>query len=605
MTAGEAFDGVSLFSGLEPAVLQSLAERLQLVRLQRGEALFREGDPGAALFLIETGEVRVISQAGKREVCRLGPREHVGEMSLIDPAPRSATVVAGCDTTLWRLSAHDFDALCQAHPQVHRQLAVTLARRLRETTLGVVRRRAEAVVLLIDVRDSVHGKKSIGVLVDALAATTHRSVAAIHAGTARNDSATAAASICIESADTLGTWLDQLRHQHEHVLLDADATIDERLLRAALGRSDLAIVLFSSEAESVTRARRILDRLADISFADATPVELALDRRDEWPRVPFGPIDRLADGRALHTVAYTPGYSRTGAPDFDGFGRLARRIARRRVGLAMGGGGARAFAHIGVLAALERALVPIDVLAGTSGGAIIAGLAARDWDSSRIAEFLLARWSRRGVVDWGLIPWVSVLQGRKLEAIGRDASEGLTLEELTRPMVAVATDLVTGEAVQLRRGDGWTAVRASLSVPGVFPPVQVGDRYLVDGGAINNMPADAARDCGADIVIGVNVSPPLEPAFLPAAVDQTSRGIFERLKVWRIRGGLPLFRIIYRTITVQGQALQSRQGSPDVTVSPDVSGYDMFEFRKLQPIIERGRAEAEIRMEEIRRVVLD
>src|SRR6185503_1151183 len=191
----------------------------------------------------------------------------------------------------------------------------------------------------------------------------------------------------------------------------------------------------------------------------------------------------------------------------------------------------------------------------------------------------------------------------KLEQIGRDAGEGLSLEELTRPVVVVATDLVTGDAVHLNRGDGWTAVRASLSVPGVFPPVRVGDRYLVDGGAINNLPADAARECGADIVIGVNVSPPLEPAFLCDSADQTRVGFWERLRAWRLRGGRPLFRIIYRTITVQGQALQSRHGVPDLTIFPDVSAYDMFEFRNLRPIIDIGRAAAEARIEDIRRIL--
>ena len=606
-SAMEALDRVPLFAGLDGAVRESIAARLIHLRLQRGETLFREGDPGAALFLIESGEVRVLTRDGTQEICRLGPGEHVGEMSLVDPAPRSAAVVARCDTALWKLGREDFEALCVSNPDVYRLVAVTLARRLRDTTGGDSPRHTEPVVLVVDARDATNTNDDLfEVLIAAIRATTAESIGIIHLGPITTGPGTTAAStsICITEPENVSSHIDTLLDEHGHVLLVAGAVpTDAGLLRSALGRADLTLILLTTTLSSLARTRQVLEQLAGMPLPESPPVELALDRRAEATRVPFRPVDELAAGRIVHTIARTPGYAAKGPPDFEGVGRLARRIARRRVGLALGGGGARAFAHIGVLAVFERAGIPIDVLAGTSAGAIVAGLAARDWDSTRIAEFLLTRWTRRGVIDWGLIPWVSLLRGRKLQRIGRDAGSGLTLEELTRPFVAVATDLVTGEEVRLRRGDGWTAVRASLTVPGVFPPVRLGDRYLVDGGAINNLPAAAAREAGADIVIGINVSPPLEPAFLPTAAEQQPQGFIERLRTWRFSGGLPLFRIIYRTITVQGQALQSRQGTPDVMLTPDVSQYDMFEFGDLRPIIERGRAEANARLDEVRKVV--
>jgi NTE family protein len=605
-SANDPLSRVSLFAGLDVVVRRFLARQLKPIRLERGAVLFREGDSGAALFLVESGEVRVLSHNGTKEVCRLGARDHVGEMSLIDQSPRSATVVAACDTTLLQLSVRDFDALCQTHPQVHKQIAIALAQRLRDTTIGRSTRRAEAVVLLVDAGHSCDGPDPVATLTAAVAATTQHSAVLIHVGTPRSMVrwAEATSRICLQAPERISAQVDTLLHEHEHVLLLADATTaDDHMLRAACGRADLTIVLFTAAAQSLELARLTLERLALISLPDSPRLELAIDRRGEVPRSPFDPIDKVAAGRPVHTIAPTPGYGASGSPDFGGFGRLARRIAHRRVGLAMGGGGARAFAHVGVLETFERAGIPVDVLAGTSGGAIVAGLSARDWGASQIGDFLLARWTRRGVVDWRLFPWVSLLRGRKLELIGQDAGEGLTLEELTRPLVVVATDLVTGDAVHLSRGDGWTAVRASLSVPGVFPPVRLGDRYLVDGGAIDNLPVDAARESGADIVIGVNVSPPLEPAFLHVAAEPTRLGFFERIRAWRPRGGLPLFRIIYRTITVQGQALRSRQGVPDLTISPDVSSYDMFEFHNLRQIIEIGRVAAEAQIEEIRKIL--
>src|SRR5262245_23613669 len=184
-SANDPLSRVSLFAGLDSAVRDILSKRLRAVRLERGEVLFREGDLGAALFLVESGEVRVLSHNGTKEVCRLGPLEHVGEMSLIDQTPRSATVIAACDTALWQLSARDFDALCQSHPQIHKQIAIALAQRLRDTTIGSAKRRAESVVLLLDARHSCKEPDFVATLAEAIAATTHRRVASMHLGIPR------------------------------------------------------------------------------------------------------------------------------------------------------------------------------------------------------------------------------------------------------------------------------------------------------------------------------------------------------------------------------------------------------------------------------------
>jgi NTE family protein len=594
---------IDLFAALDDETRARLGPCLTEVRLGRGETLFREGEQGAAMYLVGRGEVRVLSHGATREVCRLGPGEHVGEMAVIDPCPRSATVVAACDTTVWRLTAQDFESVARGNSELHKLLAVSLARRLRATTAGDVARLSEAVVLVVDARGSARpGDRLIANLLAALEATAKQPAVAVTLAPADGPPLP---GLSVLEPDELGARIDRLLADHAHVLLVMnDVPSDDDLLRAAMGRADLAVVLLSLQPASLESAGRLLDRFARLPVPQPPPLELGLDRRDELPRAPFGPVDELAAGRVVHTISRTPGYPTTGPPDFEGVGRLARRIARRRVGLALGGGGARAFAHIGVLGVFERAGIPVDVLAGTSAGAMMAGMAARDLDSAFMTEYLSSKWTRRGIVDWKLVPWVSLLRGRKLDRLGRDAAQDLTIQELSRPFVAVATDLVTGQEVRLGRGDGWTAVLASISIPGVFPPIRLGDSYLVDGGAINNLPAAAAREAGADIVIGVHLSPPLERAFLRQAGGEQPRGLFDRLRNSR-RDGLPLLRIMYRTITVQGQALQARQGAPDLTLKPDVSAYDIFEFSGLASIIESGRVEGEQRLEEVRRVVRD
>jgi NTE family protein len=597
---------VPLFAGLDRAVLESLGRRLATVHLRRGQVLFREGDPGHELFVVATGEVRVVSSHDGSEVARLGPGEHVGEMALLATSPRSATVVACCNSMLWRLRQDDFQDLSRQFPPLVAQVAVALAQRLREMNTSERRPRPERVVVMVDARDAHAGAaEDFSALRTALAAVLSRPVAAAtlsDVGATVLSGKTGAGEVAAASAPSdLGTVLDTLLHGHEHILLSAKAAeLQGLVMREVCGRADLILIAVDAGSMSHDRARRVVDLAENSGLPETPPIEFLLDRRSRPAGDSFKPVDALAVKRVVHKLAPTAGYPADGPPDFAGWGRVARRIARRRIGLALGGGGARAFAHIGVLATLEQAGVPVDVLAGTSGGAIVGGLSARGWDSTRIAEFLLPRWTRRGVVDLRLLPWISLLRGRKLERIGLEAGEGLSLEELDRPFVAVAADLVSGQEVRLSRGDGWTAVRASLAVPGVFPPVAVDGRYLVDGGAIDNLPVAAAREAGADLVIGVDVSPPLEPAFADLLDDSRPRRV--RGMLARLRRGPHLFRIIYRTVTVQGQALRAQRSAPDLRLAPEVADFDMFEFGDLRPIIERGRSEAQLRLPEVLRV---
>ncbi len=591
-----------LLADLDPTACEQLATKLEPVRLQRGQTLFREGEVGTDLFVIDSGEVRVLTEGGVREICRLGPGCHVGEMALIDAAPRSATIVAGCDALLWRLTRKDFEQFAAQHPEIHRQIALVLAQRLREADAHVAPRRHAAAVLIVDARSGPRGDDDLThVLLEALQQTTGCPARVLRLDSTHGTPTPGPNVEMVADPERLGGQVDNLLRTHRHVLLVATADrADEPRLRAASGRADLTIVVTDAESESLEQVRRVLDGMRRQMSPEAPPVELAVDRRRLRSRLDFRSIDQLAGARPVHALGVAPGYPGTGPPEHGGVGRLARRIARQRVGLALGGGGARAFAHIGVLAVLERERIPVDVLAGSSGGAIVAGLMARDWDSSQIAEFLRVRWTRRRVLDFRL-PWTSLLRGRKLERIGLEAGQGLTLQELSRPFVAVATDLVTGQEVRLRRGDGWTAVRASLAVPGLFPPVRVGTRYLVDGAALDSMPAAAAREAGADVVIGIDVRPPLEPAFLPPSASSVQEGPFGRF-MRSFRAGPPLARIVYRTITAQGEALQTSHRLPDFTLKPDVAEYDMFGFDDFHAIADRGRAAADACVAELRRL---
>lgn len=231
---------------------------------------------------------------------------------------------------------------------------------------------------------------------------------------------------------------------------------------------------------------------------------------------------------------------------------------RPRIGLVLGGGGARGFAHVAVLRELERLRVPVDCIAGTSMGAIVGGLYASGMDADAIEREMRALdWSavfrdrldrpdrsfrRKRDDDLSLLPAkpglgntgiklpAGVLSGQRVMLLFERLTQGVgfakDFDELPIPYRAVATDLNTGQAVVLGEGNLGLAMRASLSIPGVFKPVVLGEQVLVDGGLANQLPVDVVRAMGADIVIAVDVGTPLarldESAGLVQIIDQIS-----------------------------------------------------------------------------------
>lgn len=179
---------------------------------------------------------------------------------------------------------------------------------------------------------------------------------------------------------------------------------------------------------------------------------------------------------------------------------------RKRVGLALGGGGARGIAHIGVLQVLEREQIPVDCIAGTSAGSLVGALYAAGVRADQLLQLALdIRWRHVVHPVW---PRRGFLSFARLESYLVRTLGDLTFADLQIPYAAVAADLTTGEAVVLREGRVAPAVRASCSVPGLFVPVFLDHRWLTDGGVANNLPISVARELGADVVIAVRLGFP-------------------------------------------------------------------------------------------------
>lgn len=234
------------------------------------------------------------------------------------------------------------------------------------------------------------------------------------------------------------------------------------------------------------------------------------------------------------------------------------------VGLALGGGGARGFAHVGVIKALEARGIHPDIVVGTSAGAFVAALYAAGYGAAQLQQVAL-QFEETSIADWSL-PSRGLLKGEALQDFVNRQVRQLPIEKLQRKLAIVATDLGSGEMMVFERGNVGMAVRASSSVPGIFQPVSIGAREYVDGGLVSPVPVQTARRLGADVVIAVDISQ------RPTA--QSTNGTFD---------------IILQAFTIMGQVIaRTELQGADVIVRPAVDGSASTDFTSRESAIQEG-----------------
>jgi NTE family protein len=239
-----------------------------------------------------------------------------------------------------------------------------------------------------------------------------------------------------------------------------------------------------------------------------------------------------------------------------------------RIGLALGGGAARGFAHIGVLQVLEENGIKPDVIVGTSAGSVVAALYASGKTPAELGNMAMTL-DESVITDW-VFPGRSLLKGEALARFMRSSTGGRAIETMRPPLGIVATDLQSGQPILFRRGDVGAAVRASSAVPAVFAPVKIGGREYIDGGAVSPVPVRYARQMGADVIIAVDISAIPEGQSTKGAVD-----------------------ILLQTFSIMGHAIsQWEMAEADVVMRPKLQGVGSADFGARRLSIMAGREAA-------------
>jgi predicted acylesterase/phospholipase RssA/CRP-like cAMP-binding protein len=571
----------ALLRNLGAEALVELGAKLESVFLPGGRTLFHAGDTGDSLYIIIAGRLRILAAANNGEgkaIRELTRGESVGELALVTGMPRSATARAIRDTELACLSRAAYEDICKKHPDLASELLKQIAlRQSQGRDRSLTQRNIRTLALLpFDNGAPIEGFARL------LAATLreHGSTLRLTAesnlwqGTHDEQSSTPEGAVTQR--------LTELESRHRFVIYQADAELSawtEQCVRQA----DLILLV---AAANCAPARSRQEQLAKyFSGREAAPeMELVLVHGQNFN-------SQLETSQWLSGLPIRDSYHVVQESSAD-LERLARFLTGTAVGLVLSGGGARGFAHIGMLRALQECHIPVDFIGGTSIGAVIAAQYAAGWDWQAMTRENRSQWPRCHPQRNYTLPLVALNSGRRMDRMLKEMFGELAIQNLPGKFFCVSTNLTRADAMVHRTGSLWKAVRASVSIPGIGPPAIENGEIFVDGGLVNNLPVDVMRQLCQGVVCAVDVSEQAE--FRSALQESYSVSgwqlLWRRLNPLAVKPDLPnIFNILYRTTTVGSlRAIESVKADADLYLSPPVGNFGIFDWSCIERIIDAG-----------------
>ena len=616
----------ALLSDLDAASLEKLAERMKVLFVPAGTVVIRQGEIGDALYVVVNGRLRVsvLRELGEIPIAEVGRGELIGEMALLTDEPRSATVTAIRDSQMLRLTKSDFLVLVKQRPTVLMGISRLIIRRLQVSLQKTPMPSLPRTIAVAPIGDGVDVARFSAHLVRTM--HEHGSVISVDQGAlgSRHRYGDAMTSVGERIVIDPRRFRELAEHdpassEPEHSVVDGELT---QWLHRMESTHDFIIYLCDPDPSAWTmRCLRQADRILLVASSTANaalgPIERALDESDQANNNPRGYLNRelvlLYDSVRVDRPRGTDKwlkprqalrYHHARLGNDKDLQRLCRKLIGREIGVVLGGGGARACAEIGVLRALEEMRIPIDAIGGTSAGAIMGAGPAMGWDWKTLREGV-----KRMLVDPGppidyTVPIAALTKGRKATERIRKTFGDYFIEDLWIPYFAISSNLTRGAVNVHRAGELWQAIRASVALPGVLPPMRSteGD-VLVDGGIMNNLPVDVMNDLyRVKRILAVNVTPEV----YMGAGELPDDGI---VSGWRLLGRtvntfgerpkLPgIGQILLRT-TETGNVLSTlmHEKGAELTFNPPVAGVGLMEFSAFDKLAEVGYRHAMERLE--------
>lgn len=522
--------------------------------LTGGEPLFNAGDQADTLYLLRAGRLGVFHHEEDQPPQFVGvirPGEPAGEMAMLAGTPHTASVVALRDSEILSLPREAFFRAARTEPDLMVELARLMIHRARNRASG-------------GGEPSVFG--FIGVRPRPIRAFVERIAAAI-------EGLGFTCQVIDHSAlSSAAEWFNRVEDTHDVVLYVAEA--DEPAWASLCARQvdRLFIVGNALLAPPVSP----LPRSHALDAQQRTDLILLRDPRMSRPANTAPWLDAINPGRWFHCVE----------GDASDAARMARIITGTAVGLVLSGGGARAYAHVGAVKALTEAGVPLDFLGGSSMGAVVAAGPALGWSQEELEQHIRDAFVKSDPLSDITFPMIAMTRAGKVARLLKEAYGDVDIADTQRPFFLVSTNLTTGGIEVHRRGLLRQAMRASIAIPGVMPPVVMNGQVLVDGAVLKNFPAEVMRQTHSGPIVGVDMSQTrgVDPGTLenpPSWLKWIASGAWKQ--------GPPIVAILMRSATLTTDAdLERSRAATDLLVQPEPEGLDIRDWKMFDPAVACG-----------------
>lgn len=581
-----------IFGDFDDTLLHSLEPQLQWVEIGGGEQLFAQKDVGDSLYFVISGrlQAQITTEEGTQKVIgEIMRGETVGEMAIFTGEPRSATIVAIRDSVLVKLSKEVFEQVILDYPAVSMNVTKLIISRLKNSQGGRKSVKKPVNICLLALHESISLPNFSHDLYQALTAkgtvylASSTAVDEFHgiegfSQTNKNDR---------KAYHELSQWLDNQESKHEYMLYVTDSENTEWTQRCIRQADEIFLIADAAQPSVLVSHEQSINTR---SATTGVPQVLVL----------LHPSDTVSPRHTREWLSLRPNVKshyhlrRGSSQDMK---RLARIISATAIGFVVAGGGAKGFAHIGVMRALEEFDIPIDFVGGTSVGAMVAAAVSFGEPSETVQRIMKKGAMFNPTKDYNWLPFISLIRGKRIKQMIDDTIEAfvgvrqIDIEDTWRTLFVVSSNYTQAREEIHTRGSMSKYLLASTAIPGVFPPIIDGDDLLVDGGTFNNFPADVMSRANVGKVIGVDLARDqnyrLDLEEIPSP-KQLLQDRFRPKKQRKYR--LPSLTSLLLNATLLYSAARRNEAISysDLYFNPDVSRFGIVSWAAFDTIVEKG-----------------